>query len=72
MFRRSTKTHLPSTLGRHNAALVLRALQSKGTASRPELAKATGLSQPTVNGISVFLLRSGRTFGAGHLAYNSS
>jgi predicted NBD/HSP70 family sugar kinase len=43
---------------------VLRTLQSRGTVSRPELAKATGLSQPTVNEISALLLRSGRVVEA--------
>jgi len=54
----------PAALRRLNASLILRAVQAKGTTSRPELAKATGLSQPTVNEIAALLLRSGRVVEA--------
>lgn len=64
MAPRSTEPHSPAALRRHNAALLLRTLQAKGTVSRPELARATGLSQPTVNEISALLLRSGRAVEA--------
>ena len=37
MFPSSTESHLPSTLRRHNAALVLHALQSKGTVIKDRL-----------------------------------
>jgi hypothetical protein len=50
----------PAALRRLNASLILRAVQAKGTTSRPELAKVTGLSQPTVNEIATLLLPSGR------------
>jgi predicted NBD/HSP70 family sugar kinase len=46
----------PSLMRRVNAGLVLKALQSRGPLSRPELALATGLSQPTVNEIVAMLL----------------
>jgi hypothetical protein len=55
---------VPAALRRLNAPLILRAVQAKGTTSRPELAKATGLSQPTVNEIAALLLRSGRVVEA--------
>lgn len=55
-----SQPHFPAQLRRHNAALLLRTLQAKGIVSRPELAQATGLSQPTVNQISALLLKTGR------------
>jgi predicted NBD/HSP70 family sugar kinase len=54
----------PSSVRQHNAALVLRAIQTKGTISRPELADATGLSLPTVNEITGVLLRDRRVVRA--------
>jgi predicted NBD/HSP70 family sugar kinase len=53
------KPYSPTVLRRLNAALVLRALQAKGRSSRPDLARATGLSQPTVNEITALLVESG-------------
>lgn len=41
----------PSLVRRINAGQVLRVLRARGAMSRPEIAEATGLSQPTVNGI---------------------
>jgi predicted NBD/HSP70 family sugar kinase len=52
-------TGSPALLRQHNSALVLRAIRQGGSLSRPELAKATGLSQPTVNQISGLLLKRG-------------
>ena len=49
----------PALLRRINAALVLRTLRSRGVMSRPEIASATGLSQPTVHEIAAALLRNG-------------
>jgi predicted NBD/HSP70 family sugar kinase len=49
----------PALLRRLNAALVLRVIRAQGPISRPELAEATGLSQPTVNQIARLLLRNG-------------
>jgi predicted NBD/HSP70 family sugar kinase len=49
----------PALLRQHNSALILRAIRVGGSLSRPELAKATGLSQPTVNEIARVLVKSG-------------
>jgi predicted NBD/HSP70 family sugar kinase len=42
-----------------NTAAVLRAVRQQGLASRPEIARVTGLSRPTVNDIVDSLLRAG-------------
>ncbi len=52
-------TGSPALLRQHNSALILGAIRAGGSLSRPELAKATGLSQPTVNQIAGLLVRSG-------------
>ncbi len=49
----------PRLLRRLNAAAVLRAIRADGPISRAELARATGLSKPTVNGAVELLLESG-------------
>jgi len=52
-------TGSPALLRQHNSALILRAIRVGGSLSRPELARATGLSQPTVNEIAGLLVKSG-------------
>lgn len=56
-------THLPPgsprLLRRLNSALVLRTIRSNGPLSRADIAKATGLSKPTVNEVVELLLRGG-------------
>lgn len=47
----------PSLVRRINVGLVLRTLRGRGEMSRPEIAEATGLSQPTVNEIVAILTR---------------
>ncbi len=49
----------PRLLRRINAAAVLRAIRAGAPISRSELARATGLSKPTVNGAVELLLESG-------------
>jgi predicted NBD/HSP70 family sugar kinase len=49
----------PSLLRRLNSAALLHAVRAEGPISRPELARATGLSKPTVNEVVEVLLRSG-------------
>jgi predicted NBD/HSP70 family sugar kinase len=49
----------PSLVRRINAELVLGVLRHRGVMSRPEIAAATGLSQPTVHEIAAALLRDG-------------
>jgi predicted NBD/HSP70 family sugar kinase len=49
----------PTLLRQLNSAAVLRAVRQGGPASRPELAKLTGLSRPTVNSVVDELLRAG-------------
>ena len=49
----------PRLLRRLNAAAVLRTIRADGPISRAELARATGLSKPTVNGAVELLLESG-------------
>ena len=49
----------PRLLRRINSAAVLRAIRAGAPISRSELARATGLSKPTVNGAVEFLLQSG-------------
>lgn len=53
------RTGSPSLLRQINSAAVLRAVRHGGPASRPAIARLTGLSQPTVNGIVESLLRTG-------------
>jgi len=50
---------VPSHMGRMNKLALLRRLRQLGTASRAELAKSLGLSQPTCGKIVQELLRSG-------------
>lgn len=52
-------TGLPTLLRRLNTADVLREIRSNGPVSRASIAKATGLSQLTVNQIAGGLLRAG-------------
>ena len=52
-------TGLPMLLRRLNTADVLREIRSSGPISRASIAKATGLSQPTVNQIANGLLQVG-------------
>jgi predicted NBD/HSP70 family sugar kinase len=52
----------PALLRRLNSALLLRAIRSHGPVSRSELARATGLSKPTVNDVV------DRLIGAGYVA----
>ena len=47
----SQTSRSPSLVRRINAGQVLGVLRTRGAMSRPEIAGATGLSQPTVNGI---------------------
>ncbi len=49
----------PSLLRQINSVAVLRAVRQRGPAARPEIARLTGLSRPTVNGIVESLLRDG-------------
>ncbi len=49
----------PRLLRRINSAAVLRAVRAGAPISRSELARATGLSKPTVNGAVELLLQSG-------------
>jgi predicted NBD/HSP70 family sugar kinase len=49
----------PALLRRLNSALVLRTIRSHGPVSRPELARATGLSKPTVNEVVDRLVEAG-------------
>jgi predicted NBD/HSP70 family sugar kinase len=49
----------PRLLRRLNSAAVLRAIRADGPISRAELARATGLSKPTVNAAVELLLESG-------------
>lgn len=49
----------PRLLRRINSAAVLRAIRAGAPISRAELARATGLSKPTVNAAVEFLLQSG-------------
>lgn len=49
----------PRLLRRINSAAVLRAIRAGAPISRSELARATGLSKPTVNGAVELLLQSG-------------
>ena len=49
----------PGLLRRLNSAVVLHAIRANGPVSRAELARATGLSKPTVNGAVGFLLAQG-------------
>ena len=49
----------PRLLRRINSAAVLRAIRAGAPISRSELARATGLSKPTVNGAVELLLESG-------------
>ena len=50
---------IPSKMGRHNKRAVLDRLLRLGTASRAELAKSLGLSQPTAGKIADELLELG-------------
>jgi predicted NBD/HSP70 family sugar kinase len=50
---------IPSKMGRHNKRALLDRLLRLGTASRAELAKSLGLSQPTAGKIADELLESG-------------
>ena len=52
-------TGSPQLLRRINSAAVLRAIRAGAPISRSELARATGLSKPTVNGAVELLLESG-------------
>jgi predicted NBD/HSP70 family sugar kinase len=49
----------PSLLRRLNSAAILRTIRASGPISRPQLARETGLSKPTVNEVVELLLRSG-------------
>jgi predicted NBD/HSP70 family sugar kinase len=49
----------PSLLRRLNSALVLRTIRAQGPLSRSDIAKATGLSKPTVNDVVELLLGAG-------------
>src|SRR5829696_8888531 len=49
----------PQLLRRLNSAHVLRTIRAHGPISRAELAKATGLSKPTVNEVVEPLLQAG-------------
>src|ERR1043166_9072776 len=49
----------PRLLRRLNSAAVLHAIRADGPVSRSELARATGLSKPTVNEVVEFLLGAG-------------
>src|SRR6201996_4996672 len=50
---------IPSKMGRHNKRALLDRLLRLGTASRAELAKSLGLSQPTAGKIADELLELG-------------
>ncbi len=50
---------IPSKMGRHNKRALLDRLLRLGTASRAELAKSLGLSQPTTGKIADELLELG-------------
>jgi predicted NBD/HSP70 family sugar kinase len=52
-------TGSPRLLRRLNSAAVLRAIRAHGPISRAELARATGLSKPTVRDVVELLLRQG-------------
>lgn len=52
-------TGSPRLLRRLNSAAVLRAIRAHGPISRAELARATGLSKPTVRDVVELLLREG-------------
>jgi predicted NBD/HSP70 family sugar kinase len=54
----SLPTGSPPVLRQINSALLLRAIRERGPISRAELARATGLSKPTVNEVSDALLRA--------------
>lgn len=54
-----TASGSPSLLRQINSDAVLRTVRHFGPASRPQIARLTGLSRPTVNGIVESLLRSG-------------
>lgn len=49
----------PAVLRRLNAALILKTVRARKRLSRSEIARATGLSKPTVNGIVELLIRHG-------------
>ena len=49
----------PQLLRRLNSAHVLRAIRAQGPISRADLAKATGLSKPTINEVVEPLLADG-------------
>jgi predicted NBD/HSP70 family sugar kinase len=49
----------PSLLRRHNSALILETIRRDGPISRAALARATGLSKPTVNEVAELLLEQG-------------
>jgi predicted NBD/HSP70 family sugar kinase len=49
----------PSLLRRLNSAAILHTIRADGPISRAELARATGLSKPTVKEVAELLLRSG-------------
>lgn len=49
----------PSVLRRINSAAILDAIRNRGPLSRAEVARATGLSRPTVNEVAEQLLRAG-------------
>ena len=54
-----TPIGLPTLLRKLNTAHVLKAIRTGGPISRTEVAKATRLSQPTVNEIAIGLVRAG-------------
>jgi DNA-binding MarR family transcriptional regulator len=54
----SLPTGSPPVLRQIHSALLLRAIRERGPISRAELARATGLSKPTVNEVSDALLRA--------------
>ena len=49
----------PSLLRRMNSALVLDVIRARGPLSRPDIARATGLSKPTVNEVVELLIGAG-------------
>jgi predicted NBD/HSP70 family sugar kinase len=49
----------PSLLRRHNSKLILDAIRAEGPISRAALARAVGLSKPTVNQVAELLLEQG-------------
>ena len=52
-------TGSPALLRRLNSAVVFHAVRANGPVSRADLARATGLSKPTVNGAVELLLGHG-------------